>query len=116
AIITEGMQAIDGGANPVLVKRGIDVAVDRLVNHLQGVAHPVGTEQDYRRGAAISANDDDVVGAVIAKALHTVGDDGIVTVEESNANGMSVDFDEGFPFCKHRHILPPSSLHYTPRT
>ncbi len=98
AIITEGMQAIDGGANPVLVKRGIDVAVDRLVNHLQGVAHPVATEQDYRRVAAISANDDEVVGAVIAKALHTVGDDGIVTVEESSANGMSVDFVEGFQF------------------
>ena len=98
AIITEGMHAIDGGANPVLVKRGIDVAVDRLVNHLQGVAHPVATEQDYRRVAAISANDDDVVGAVIAKALHTVGDDGIVTVEESSANGMSVDFVEGFQF------------------
>jgi chaperonin GroEL len=98
AIITEGMQAIGAGANPVLVKRGIDVAVDRLVTHLQGVSHPVATEQDYRRVAAISANDDDVVGAVIAKALHTVGDDGIVTVEESNANGMSVDFVEGFQF------------------
>jgi chaperonin GroEL len=98
AIITEGMQAIDGGANPVLVKRGIDVAVDRLVTHLQGVAHPVATEQDYRRVAAISANDDEVVGAVIANALHTVGDDGIVTVEESSANGMSVDFVEGFQF------------------
>ena len=92
AIITEGMQAIGAGANPVLVKRGIDVAVDRLVTHLQGVAHPVATEQDYRRVAAIS------VGAVIAKALHTVGDEGIVTVEESNANGMSVDFVEGFQF------------------
>ncbi len=76
AIITEGMQAIGAGANPVLVKRGIDVAVDRLVSHLQGVAHPVATEQDYRRVAAISANDDETVGAVIAKALHTVGDDG----------------------------------------
>src|SRR5580698_4382948 len=98
AIITEGMHAIDGGANPVLVKRGIDVAVDRLVSHLQGVAHPVATEQDYRRVAAISANDDEVVGAVIAKALHTVGDDGIVTVEESSVNGMGVDFVEGFQF------------------
>jgi chaperonin GroEL len=97
-IITEGMQAITAGANPVLVKRGIDVAVDRLVTHLQGVAHPVATEQDYRRVAAISANDDEVVGAVIAKALHTVGDDGIVTVEESSANGMGVDFVEGFQF------------------
>src|SRR6266545_5489166 len=98
AIITEGMQAIGAGANPVLVKRGIDVAVDRLVSHLQGVAHPVATEQDYGRVAAISANDDEIVGGVIAKALHTVGDDGIVTVEESAANGMSVDFVEGFQF------------------
>jgi len=98
AIIRQGMQAIGGGANPVLVKRGIDVAVGRLVEYLQGVAHPVVTEQDYARVAAISANDDDTVGAVIARALHTVGDAGIVTVEESAVNGMSVDFVEGFEF------------------
>ena len=97
-IVREGMNAIGNGANPVLVKRGIDLAVGRLVEHLQGVAHPIVTEQDYARVAAISANDDDAVGAVIAKALHTVGDGGIVTVEESPANGMSVDFVEGFEF------------------
>jgi len=72
--------------------------VGRLVEYLQGVAHPIVTEQDYARVAAISANDDDAVGAVIAKALYTVGDGGIVTVEESAANGMSVDFVEGFEF------------------
>src|SRR6202046_5463571 len=98
AIIREGMRAIDQGANPVLVKRGIDLAVARLVEHLQKVAHPVVTEQDYLRVAAISANDDDTVGAVIAHALHTVGDSGIVTVEESSTSGMSVDFVEGFEF------------------
>jgi chaperonin GroEL len=98
AIVRQGMRAIGGGANPVLVKRGIDVAVGRLVEHLQGVAHPVVSEQDYSRVAAISANDDDTVGAVIARALHTVGDAGIVTVEESPVNGMSVDFVEGFEF------------------
>src|SRR5260221_3069981 len=98
AIVRQGMQAIGDGANPVLVKRGIDVAVGRLVEHMQGVAHPVATEQDYARVAAISANDDDSVGAVIAKALHSVGEGGIVTVEESAAHGMSVDFVEGFEF------------------
>ena len=98
AIVREGMKAIGGGANPVLVKRGIDLAVGRLVLHLQEVAHPVVTEEDYARVAAISANDDTDVGAVIAKALHTVGDGGIVTVEESLVNGMSVDFVEGFEF------------------
>jgi chaperonin GroEL len=98
AIVREGMKAIGEGANPVLVKRGIDVAVGRLVAHLQSVTHPVTTEQDYARVAAISANDDDSVGAVIAKALHTVGDAGTVTVEESSAHGMTVDFVEGFEF------------------
>jgi chaperonin GroEL len=96
AIVTEGMEAIAAGANPVLVKRGIDLAVRRLVDHLQGVAHPVETEMDYARVAAISANDDETVGAVIGKALHTVGDGGVVTVEESAVNGMTVDFVEGF--------------------
>jgi chaperonin GroEL len=98
AIVHEGMDAIGKGANPVLVKRGIDLAVGRLVEHLQSVAHPVETEVDYARVAAISANDDEMVGTVIAKALHTVGDGGIVTVEESTVNGMSVDFVEGFEF------------------
>jgi chaperonin GroEL len=96
AIVQEGVRAIGDGANPVLVKRGIDMAVARLVEHLHGAAYPVETEHDYARVAAISANDDEAVGAVIAKALHTVGDGGIVTVEESAAHGMSVDFVEGF--------------------
>jgi chaperonin GroEL len=96
AIVAEGAAAIGDGANPVLVKRGIDMAVARLVEHLQSVASPVATEQDYARVAAISANDDEAVGAVIARALHTVGESGIVTVEESARYGMSVGFVEGF--------------------
>jgi chaperonin GroEL len=98
AVVREGMKAIADGANPVLVKRGIDLAVGRLVEYLQSVAHPVQTEEDYARVAAISANDDEVVGKVIAKALYTVGDGGIVTVEESARYGMGVDFVEGFEF------------------
>ncbi|MFD2415324.1 chaperonin GroEL [Amycolatopsis pigmentata] len=98
AIVREGMEAIDAGGNPVLVKRGIDSAVGRLVDHLEKAAHPVLSEQDYARVAAISANDDDAVGAVIAKALHTVGDTGVVTVEESADIGMTVEFVEGFEF------------------
>ncbi|MFI6071421.1 chaperonin GroEL [Actinoplanes sp. NPDC051343] len=98
AIVREGMSAIGSGANPVLVKRGVDLAVDRLVERLRTVARAIDSEQDLARVAAISANDDDMVGGVIAKALHTVGDGGIVTVEESPRHGMSVDFVEGFEF------------------
>ncbi len=98
AIVHEGMKAIAGGGNPVLVKRGIDLAVNHLVEYLHGVAHPIETEEDYTRVAAISANDDDVVGRVIAKALYTVGAGGIVTVEEAPVPGMGVSFVEGFEF------------------
>ena len=98
AIVREGMESIGKGGNPVLVKRGIDLAVGHLVEYLRGVAHPVKTEEDYARVAAISANDDDAVGAVIAKALFTVGDGGIVTVEEKATPGLTVDFVEGFQF------------------
>ncbi|MDO9377746.1 MAG: chaperonin GroEL [Nocardioidaceae bacterium] len=96
AIVREGLKAIGAGGNPVLVKRGVDLAVSAVVDHLRSVAHPVETEEDYARVASISANDDGVVGEVIARALHTVGDGGIVTVEESAMHGMSVDFVEGF--------------------
>ncbi|GAA1861675.1 chaperonin GroEL [Asanoa iriomotensis] len=98
AIVHEGMRAIDGGANPVLVKRGVDLAVEKLVERLRAVSRPVSTQEELSRVAAISANDDDAVGSVIAAALHTVGDAGIVTVEESPRHGMSVEFVEGFEF------------------
>ena len=98
AIVREGMKAIGEGGNPVLVKRGIDIAVGALVAHLRKVAHPITTREDYARVAAISANNDDEVGAVLAEALHTVGDGGIVTVEESATHGMSVEFVEGFEY------------------
>jgi chaperonin GroEL len=98
AIVREGMAAIGSGGNPVLIKRGIDLAVGKLVERLRQVAYPVATELDFARVAAISANDDDTVGAVIAKALHSVGDGGIVTVEESVEHGIRVDFVEGFEF------------------
>lgn len=98
AIVREGMKAIAAGGNPVLVKRGIDLAVGALVAHLATVAHPVSTEEDYARVAAISANDDDAIGRVVAKALHTVGDDGVVTVEDSPVLGLSVEFVEDFEF------------------
>ena len=98
AIVRAGMKAVAAGGNPVLVKRGIDLAVGALVEHLASVAHPVSTEEDYSRVAAISANDDDAIGRVVARALHTVGDDGVVTVEDSPVLGLSVEFVEDFEF------------------
>lgn len=98
AIVRRGMAAIAEGGNPVLVKRGIDVAVGRLVEHLASVAHPMRTLDDFRRVAAISANDDEAIGDAVARALHTVGDGGVVTVEDSPVLGIHVDFVEDFEF------------------
>lgn len=98
AIVRQGMKAIASGGNPVLVKRGIDLAVGRIVAHLQKVTHPVTTEQDFARVASISANDDEMIGVVVARALHTVGEDGVVTVEDVPQHGVSVGFIEDFQF------------------
>ena len=98
AIVRQGMKAISGGGNPVLVKRGVDLAVGALVEHLAGVSHPVSTEEDYARVASISANDDESIGRIVARALHTVGEDGVVTVEDVPQHGVGVGFVEDFEF------------------
>ncbi len=97
AIVREGMAAVREGANPVFVKRGIDRAVAQVVAYLEKSAHPVSGRGDYARVAAISANDD-AIGQAVGEALHAVGEDGIVTVEESPQLGLRVDFTEGFEF------------------
>ncbi|RZT83788.1 chaperonin GroEL [Pseudonocardia sediminis] len=98
AIVREGMKAITSGGNPVLVKRGIDVAVGRIVEHLSTVAHPVNDVEALSRVAAISANDDDSIGRVVAQTLHTVGDDGVITVDDGPTLGLTVNFVEDFEF------------------
>lgn len=98
AMVREGMSAIERGGNPVLVKRGIDLAVGALVERLQAVSHPVSSKEEYARVAAISANDDWAIGEVVATALHTVGDDGVVTVDDAPVPGVSVAFVEDFEF------------------
>jgi chaperonin GroEL len=98
AIVRQGMAAIAEGGNPVLVKRGVDLAVAALVQRLATAAHPVTTEDDYARVAAISANDDEAIGRIVGRALHTVGNDGVVTVEDSPLLGTGVAFVEDFEF------------------
>ncbi|MEJ2863183.1 chaperonin GroEL [Actinomycetospora flava] len=98
AIVREGLKAIGQGGNPVLVKRGIDAAVARIVNHLATVAHPVDDVEALARVAAISANDDDSIGRVVAETLHTVGDDGVITVDDGPMLGLHVNFVEDFEF------------------
>ena len=98
AIVREGMKAITSGGNPVLVKRGIDIAVGAIVEHLSTVAHPVDSLEHLSRVAAISANDDEAIGNVVAKTLHIVGDEGVISVDDGPVLGLSVNFVEDFEF------------------
>ena len=98
AIVREGMKAISSGGNPVLVKRGIDLAVGALVEQLATVAHPVSTEEDLARVAAISSNDDETIGRIVGKTLHAVGIEGVISVDDGPNLGISVDFVEDFEF------------------
>ncbi len=98
AIVREGMKAITSGGNPVLVKRGIDLAVGAIVKHLSSVAHPVDSLEQLSRVAAISSNDDESIGNIVAQTLHTVGDDGVISVDDGPVLGLEVNFVEDFEF------------------
>src|SRR3954463_5617970 len=95
AIVREGMQALDQGANPMLLRRGIEEAPACLVEELKRVARPVSGREHLQHIATIAAKEDEVIGNAIADALDRVGGEGVVTVEESELPGVSIDFVEG---------------------
>src|SRR5688572_22712871 len=94
AIVREGMSALDEGANPMLLRRGIEEATACIVSELQRVARPVDAA-DLDRVATIAAKEDEVIGGAVAEALARVGPEGVVTLEESVEPGVSVTFVEG---------------------
>jgi chaperonin GroEL len=95
AIVREGMLAIDEGANPVLLRRGIEEATERLLAELGRTARPVAGRDHLRHVATIAAKEDERIGGAIAEALDRVGEEGVVTVEETDLPGLSVDFVDG---------------------
>ena len=98
-IFKSGMDAIDHGANPIELKRGMDVAVKGIVSNLvDGVSTKVETNDQIRQVATISANGDEVIGSMIADAMGEVGRDGVITVEEGNSNEDELTIVEGLEF------------------
>jgi chaperonin GroEL len=95
AIVREGMKKIDEGANPVLLRHGIEEAVERVVADLRRRARTVSGVEDLRHIATIAAKADPRIGDAVAQALERVGEDGVVTIEESAVPGIEVDFAEG---------------------
>jgi chaperonin GroEL len=89
------MKAIDEGANPMLLRRGIEEATDRLAAELSRVARPVEGRAGLVHVATIAAKEDPVIGEAVAEALDRVGREGVVTIEESDTPGLAVDYAEG---------------------
>src|SRR5256885_2511826 len=99
AIVRNGLKNVAAGANPLGLKRGIEKAVDQVVENIRSQATEVSGKDQIARVAAISAGDDEI-GDVIADAIEKVGKDGVVNVEEGQTFGMDLEFTEGMQFDK----------------
>ncbi|MCK9524992.1 MAG: chaperonin GroEL [Limnochordia bacterium] len=97
AIVREGLRNVAAGANPIFVKRGIEQAVEAIVAEIKATAKPVETREAISQVASISAGDIKI-GDLIADAMEKVGKDGVITVEESNTIGTTLDVVEGMQF------------------
>lgn len=96
-ITDKGMKKIDAGANPMIVKKGIEKAVEAVVAELKKQAKPIKGQSEIAQVATISAGDD-VIGSKIAEALEKVGRDGVVTVEEGKGLTIDIEYKEGMEF------------------
>jgi chaperonin GroEL len=99
AIVREGLRNVAAGANPMALKRGIEVAVDTVVESLKGQSKEISGKEDIARVAAISSREREI-GDVIAEAIDKVGKDGVVNVEEGQTFGLELEFTEGMQFDK----------------
>lgn len=97
AIIREGLKNVAAGANPMILKRGINKAVDTAVEELKKISRPIENKTAIAQVASISAADE-TIGELIAEAMEKVGKDGVITVEESNTFGTTLDVVEGMQF------------------
>lgn len=98
AIYTEGASMVAAGHNPVLVKRGIDLAVQTVISNLREISVDITSEDMLNSIAVISANNDKELGALIAEVVSAVGSDGLISVEESAGGETSVSYTDGLSF------------------
>ncbi len=100
SIYQEGLRSLTLGANPTVVRRGIDKAVDAAIEFLEKMAKPVSSKEEIAQVGSISANSDRAIGDLIADAMEKVGRDGVITVEEGKGNSTTLSLAEGMQFDK----------------
>ncbi|NCQ17587.1 MAG: chaperonin GroEL [Ignavibacteria bacterium CG_4_8_14_3_um_filter_37_9] len=98
AIYREGLKNVTAGANPMDLKRGIDLSVTKVVEYLKTISKPVEGRTEIAQVGSISANNDQTIGNLIADAMEKVGKDGVITVEESKSAETSLEVVEGMQF------------------
>src|SRR3954464_11267586 len=98
AIYNEGLRAVVSGANPMLMKRGIERAVEDVVKQLTSMKIDVKTQQDLENVASVASNNDREIGKIISEAMAKVGKDGVITVEEGKTTATGHEFVEGMQF------------------
>jgi chaperonin GroEL len=98
AIFREGLKNVTAGANPMDLKRGIDLAVTKVIDYLKSISKEVGGRDEIAQVGAISANNDKAIGDLIADAMEKVGKDGVITVEESKSAETTLEVVEGMQF------------------
>ena len=98
SIYREGLKNVTAGANPMALKRGIEKAVDAIIEYLNSIAKPVKGHTEISQVATISANGDTTIGNLIADAMEKVGKDGVITVEEAKSMATTLDVVEGMQF------------------
>lgn len=100
AMIKEGLKNVAAGANPMVLRRGIQKAVDCSVDEIKKIARPVENKTSITQVATISAGNDEAIGEIIAEAMEKVGKDGVITVEESKSLTTELEVVEGMQFDK----------------
>jgi chaperonin GroEL len=98
AIFREGLKNVTAGVNPMAIKRGIDKAVTKIVEELKSISTPTKGKKEIAQVGAISANNDEEIGNLIADAMEKVGKDGVITVEEAKGMETSLETVEGMQF------------------
>lgn len=98
ALYREGLKNVTGGANPMDLKRGIDIAVEEIVKGLKELSSPIKENKEIAQVGTISANNDPTIGELIASAMEKVGKDGVITVEEAKGTDTTLEVVEGMQF------------------
>jgi chaperonin GroEL len=100
SIFNEGIKMIAAGHNPVLLKRGMDIGLSRVISFLDQLARPINDEESLKSVATISTNNDQELGSLVGEVVSTVGEDGVISVEDSTGGLTQVTYTEGIQLAR----------------